>query len=618
MALAGARRCTAARPLGVLCFFATAPLPFPVPDVTCPPSESRSRPLTRLGKLSLFSVARTIEVHTAKKGGKSKAGFKMDLDKIRQRISGAGMSGAECPLEPVPESKIGIRQGTMIRLTNLKRHIGQDPKSVRRRIARRFSIISPAHGFSVKINGTRIAAADRDYFTSLEYVWYMGRGGRRATARCRCERIELGSEVNRGKEYSVSGWIGTAKEQRQIDDENNKITVLARGKIIHEDILGDIKVGGLYSKYLIGEIQADFLDYDELDDISTTNRQRVMDYDERYLMLKEYVRTCILQKIQQKWTELRARDAEDKVRRDPAIARWFNGLGRDNKRSALSLFRKIEEQRGMDKDARIELYKTSIVAFSTLAVNDRLADLDRLETDDNLEALLAIIGDMDELEAVHYYDITRGRLNVLEKFEGLVDDNAREKVLQKYLFKHLWLLDHSWERTGTDERMEKSFRDECKRNGKAALTEEEQRSRIDIRYLTSAGKHIVVELKRSGLSVDAYELARQAGKYNRILTKLLRRQNPDEEPQIEIICVLGSAPATDDDIEGNRNLLKAKNARYVTYESLISQAKKAYGKYLRQKREIRNIRDMIDKITLPDEPPPGRAAKAAARGAAKR
>lgn len=570
-----------------------------------------------IGKLSLFSVARTIEIHTATKGGKSKAGFKMDLDKIRQRIRDAGKSGADCPLEPVPESKIGIRQGTMLRLTNLTRRIAENPKTVRKRIARRFSVISAAHGFSVRINGTKIAAADRDYFTSLEYVWYMGGGGRKTTARCRCEKIELGGTVDEDKEYYVSGWIGTAKEQRQIDDENNKIAVLARGKIIHEDILGDIKVGGIYSKYLIGEIQADFLDYDELDDIATTNRQRVMDYDERYLMLKEYVRTCILQKIQQKWTDLRVRDAEPKVRRDPAIAEWLDGLKSGNKKHALSLFSKIEEQRGMDKDARIELYKTSIVAFSTLAVNDRLADLDRLETGDNLEALLSIIGDVDELEAMHYYDITRGRLSVLEKFEGLVDDNAREKVLQKYLFKHLWLLDHSWERTGTDERMEKSFRDECKRGGKAALTEEEQRSRIDIRYLTSAGKHIVVELKRSGLNADAYELARQAGKYNRILTKLLRRQSPDEDPQIEIICVLGSAPATDDDIEGNRNLLKAKNARYVTYESLISQAKRAYGRYLRRKREIRNIRDVIDRITLPDEAP-GRAAKAAARGAAGR
>ena len=404
------------------------------------------------------------------------------------------------------------------------------------------------------------------------------------------------------------------KEQRQIDDENNKITVLARGKIIHEDILGDIKVGGIYSKYLIGEIQADFLDYDELDDIATTNRQRVVEYDERYFMLKEYVRASVLRKIQQKWTELRTRDAEAKVLRDPAIKRWFDGLRHGNKQYARSLFQKIEALRGMDKDARIELYKTSIVAFNTLAVNDRLADLDRLEADDSLEALLAIIGDVDELEAVHYYDITKGRLDVLEKFEGLVDDDAREKVLQEYLFKHLWLLDHSWERTGTDERMEKSFLAECERDGKSPLTDEEKNSRTDIRYMTSAGKHIVVELKRSSRRIDIHDLIRQVSKYNRILDKLLRQKNPGEKPQIEIICVLGSGPVPDDETEKNQERLRVENARYVTYESLISHARKAYGKYLKEKHEIRGIREMIDQISLPDEPPPRRASGAAARG----
>lgn len=553
-----------------------------------------------IGKLSLFSVAKTIEIHTVKKGSREKAGFKMDLEKIKKKISNAGKSGAACPLEPVPDSEIHIRQGTLIRLTRLKRHIGEDPKTVRKRIARRFSIISPSQKFSVVINNKPISAADRDYFRSLEYVWYMGDKGNKATARCKCEKIELEGTVNTNKEYVVNGWIGTAKEQKVIDDENNKITVLARGKIIHEDILGDIKVGGIYSKYLIGEIQADFLDYDELDDIATTSRQRVVEYDERYHMLKEYVRDTLLKKIQLKWTELRTKDAEVKVLRDPVIKKWFNTLGDGNKRYARSLFRKIETLRGMDKDARVELYKTCIVAFHTLAVHNRLEDLERLEADDNLDAWLSVIGDMDELEAVHYYDITKSRLGVLEKFEGLVDDDSWEKVLQKYLFEHMWLLDQSWESTGTDERMEKSFRTECKKIDKTLLSDEEKNARIDIRYMTSAGKHIVVELKRRSRRVDIHDLNKQVGKYNRALTRMLRKANPGETPQVEIICVLGSDPTPDDDIKTNQDHLKLENARYVTYENLILHARKAYKKYLEQQKKTRDIRKMISRISLPD------------------
>ena len=559
-----------------------------------------------IGKLSLFSIAKTIEIHTAKKGGRGKAGFKMDLDKITERIAGAGKSGAACPLESIPESRIRIRQGTMIRLTNLKKHVSEDSKTVRKKIARRFSIIGAGKKFSVKINGTPISTADRDYFTSLEYVWYMGVEGEKMIAKCKCEKNELSGEVDSAKEYAVSGWIGTAREQKHIDDDNNKITVIARGKIIHEDILGDIKVGGIYSKYLIGEIQADFLDYDELDDIATTNRQRVVEYDERYFLLREYVRTAILQKIQQKWTELRTKDAKAKALRDPQIKKWFDSIGPGNKKYALSLFRKIEAMKGMDKDTRIELYKTHIVGFHTLAVHGRLAELERLEDDNGLETLLAIIGDMDELEALHYYDITKSRLKVLEKFEDLVDSDAREKALQKYLFKHLWLLDHSWESTKTDRRIEKSFRSECKKIDRHFLTDDEKNVRTDIRYVTSAGKHIIVELKRRSRRVDIHDLSKQVSKYDKILGDILRRKNPNAVPQIEIVCVLGSDPLPDHDAGKNQAHLRLYNARYVTYESLISHAKNAYAEYLEQKDEIRGIQEIIDKISLPDTPAPRR------------
>ena len=548
-----------------------------------------------IGKLALFSVAKTIEIHTAKES-KEKAGFKMELEKIEQSVGVAGESGASCPLESIPESEISIEHGTVIKLTDLKKHISENSKAVRKKIARRFSIIG-SEEFSVLVNDSPITMDDRDYFTSLEYVWYMGNEGEKITSKCSCEKNELNSTVDDNKEYYVNGWIGTAREQKQIDDENNKITVLSRGKIIHEDILGDIKVGGIYSKYLIGEIQADFLDCDELDDIATTNRQRVMEDNERYSLLKEYVRNTVLQEIRQKWTEMRTRDVEIKVLRDPTIKKWLNGLERGNRKYAISLFRKIESLRGMDKDARIELYKTSIVAFHTLAVHGRLAELERLEVGGNLETLLDIMGDMDELEALHYYDITKSRLDILEKLEGLVDYNAREKVLQEYLFEHLWLLDHAWERAGTDERMEKSFLDKCKTGGNI-LTAEEKKARTDIRYMTSAGKHIIVELKRPNSRVNIHDLTKQVEKYNRIITKLLKQKNPNQTPQIEIVCVLGSDPTPSDG--KNQERLKVENARYVTYENLLSQAKKAYENYLKQKSKIRGIREMIDGINLPD------------------
>jgi len=74
----------------------------------------------------------------------------------------------------------------------------------------------------------------------------------------------------------VRGWIGTVKESGALKDEEdnlNKIVVMVRGKMAQEDILEDFNEGGMYSKYLIGELHADFLDINDQEDIATSSRQ---------------------------------------------------------------------------------------------------------------------------------------------------------------------------------------------------------------------------------------------------------------------------------------------------------------------------------------------------------
>jgi len=79
---------------------------------------------------------------------------------------------------------------------------------------------------------------------------------------------------------------------------------------------------------------------------------------------------------------------------------------------------------------------------------------------ESLEKLLQLLGDRDALEASLYRDIVKSRLEAIAKFDGLIDDDAKEKVLQQYLFDHLWLLDPSWERAAGSELMEKRLTEE--------------------------------------------------------------------------------------------------------------------------------------------------------------
>ena len=555
-----------------------------------------------IGKLSLFSIASAIEVHTVKDGNPDqKAGFIMDMDRIKSEIEGGGSSTTTCELEEVQASKITIQRGTMIKMTRLNRRIGPEAGPLRKSLARRFSIIDPAHGFSVVVNGEPITVEDRDSLNNLEYVWYMGSEGERMTRRCRC-REEIGGTVDGGRGYRVGGWVGTARKQEDIGDGNSGIAIMARGRIIHEDILGSIKEGGIFSKYLVGEIQADFLDIDGEEDIVTSSRQSVVEDSPRFVALREHIQRTVIKKIESRWTKLRTENAREDALRDPAVKKWFGGLTANNRAYAERLFRRIQAYKGLETDAKIGLYKTSIVAFETLAMHDHLSKLDTVTKGGGLDAFIKLLGDMDRLEAAHYLDIAQCRLGVLKTFTGLADENAKERVMQEYLFDHLWLLDPSWERAGEDKRMEERFKDACGGIG-ANLTEEEENARVDIRYRTSAGMHIIVELKRHGARVNIHDLTRQVQKYNDAMEKLLRASQ-DRSPQISIVCVLGGDPGPGDNTKRMQEQLKVHNGRYVTYESLIHGAQRAYGEYIDRWEGVKDIKELVDKIAFPS-PPPG-------------
>jgi len=98
------------------------------------------------------------------------------------------------------------------------------------------------------------------------------------------------------------------------------------------------------------------------------------------------------------------------------------------------------------------------LAFEKLKLRDSLSRIENLSDNDFAGFMKAFEGH-DELEAQLYYEISKGRLDLIKSFEALTEDDALEKILQKFLFQHLWLLDPSWDRsTATDPVMEAGFR----------------------------------------------------------------------------------------------------------------------------------------------------------------
>ncbi|MEO1218809.1 MAG: ATP-binding protein, partial [Bacteroidota bacterium] len=449
-----------------------------------------------IGKLSLFSIANTIELHSHKNGKVSS--LKMNKEEIKRQIK--ENNGTYFPEEIAP---LPIEKGTTIIIYDLKKGVSK-AKSLKKRLARRFSVIGEENKFLVKVNEEPISIADRDFFNKVEFLWLVDHDDK--LYRRKFKNIKNFDSLNgrvliNEKEYLIEGWIGTVELPSQLSEDgtnNNKISIICRGKLAQEDILETYTEGGIYADYLIGEIKADFLDDDSEEDIATSSRQKINEDDPRFIAVKKVIYSY-LKAIQSQWTQLRNDRATDKILGEfEAVKSWYEELKYDShKKQAQKLFKTIDTLH-FDKeniDEKKTLVRQAVLAFEQLKIRESLNQIDKIETTNDIE-LINVFGHLSEIEAMLYYDIASGRVKVIRELKEKTEKNELEAVLQKHIFDNLWLLNPSWERaTQATEYMEskigKAFEDVSDK-----LTDEQKRGRIDIGYRTAGGKHIIVELKR--------------------------------------------------------------------------------------------------------------------------
>ena len=566
-----------------------------------------------IGKLSLFSIARAVEVHSVKES--ERHGFRMDAGKIEEAIKDG--DGGEYFPDPVSSSNVDLKVGTRIVLTNLKRQLYRSSRALRRRLARRFSILGPNHGFEIELDGQPITVEDREYHDKVQYIWTFGERGNEIASVARNLKhhsprqgmIEVDNET-----FEVDGWIGTAAEAGQLKDQDtkesiNKIVVMVRNKLAQEDILEEFGEGGVYSKYIMGEIHADFLDLDDKDDIATTSRQRIIEDDPRYEALRskllEYVKD-----IQSEWTDLRNEGGRAVAMTFPQIREWYRNLSPDHRRPAERLFGKINRLPIDDPSQKRQLFISGILAFESLRLRSLLHRLDEVSVE-NLGVLEEVFHQLDDLEASAYYQIAKDRLEVISKLTSLTDDNAKERAMQEHLYKHLWLLDPSWERATHTERMEtRIYR--ALEGVYDSLDEEQKEARVDIYYSTTGNKHVIIELKRAARTLDTSDLYSQISKYRGSAKNVLQDLGKANEP-LEFVCVIGRRlrdwdDRPDGESESCRSL-EALNARVVMYDKLIQNALEAYQDYVDRRDEVGRVYDLITTISSEDAQAIGPASR---------
>lgn len=540
-----------------------------------------------IGKLSIFSIAQLADVYTI--SGKARTAFKMDREVIRQAISGQVLK--QYKPEEIKVWPTELNRGTRIELSGLSKSLsGMTVEGLKRRIARRFSVIGPKHNFSAAVNGAKIGPEDRAYHNAVQYLWTYGDVTGFAKL---CKHLERPSEDRLAairaeltkSGISLKGWIGTVSSPSQLKDEEgdnlNHLAIFMRGKLAQEDILNEFGQKEIYADYLIGELHCEQLDLDGEVDIATSSRQALKQDDPRFEALRKIV-LSELRNIAGKWSDWRRSDGAKTAAAVPAVSAWLENLTGDTKKKAERWIGRLNTIRSPDESDKKELLKASILAFESYR---RKEELDRLENiqDESLDQILEIFKTIDDLELSYYGQIVKMRIEVIRTLQNKLKDNDKELVLRDYIFDHLWLLDPGWERAKGTEHAETQVNAFLAANS-AALKGAEKKARIDIGYRTTGGKHVIVELKRASIAVPVDDLIKQVRKYRDGARKILEKTSYKNWP-IEIICLVGKPPPEWNDASGTGqkgviDSLKTVDARIVFYDELLTNAEQAYGDYL--------------------------------------
>ncbi|PKI89860.1 hypothetical protein CW368_11870 [Actinomycetales bacterium SN12] len=601
-----------------------------------------------IGKLSVFSIADTVEVHSAR-GGERNA-LQIEVDELKERIE------QEKPYHP---EEVGVdssitTHGTIIRLTNLRRRrIDVALNALRKRVARRFDVLTlvppmPTSGessleavqreigymrsraqdeslteqereaavatlattFYVTLNGAPITFDDRTELKKLEYVWEFGEANLPEGSLSRdVKRTIVSGEVAGNPDWKVTGWFGTtAKPDQLIEDDEagslKNIMVLSRGRPIQEGILERLDFSRMFVSYTTGQIRADFLDADDQDDIATSDRQRLMEDDPRVEALREFLRAALL-KASDQWSDWRPqKKAKEVLESNEPIRTWIDSLPPYQRDPATKLMGTIEslsipESTDAAKDKR-RLFQSGIIAFERIGLREdveRLNQLSSMQTDD----ILHVLATLDSYESAMYLDLIRARIETIHSFEDDVAENVLEKVLQEKLHSNLWLLDPAWDRISQDVTIEERIFELAESFG-ADRPEEDALKRIDLRYCNVQNRHVIIELKRPNVKPDIDVLYDQGLTYLRALSQILEETGRSDEPY-EVIFVVGQkpgarkAPPSKNPDDYSRERVAELNGRVFRYQELIHRARAQYAEYIEKNKNLTRISEVLDALT---------------------
>ncbi|VVB57467.1 Histidine kinase-, DNA gyrase B-, and HSP90-like ATPase [uncultured archaeon] len=513
-----------------------------------------------IGKLAGFGMAKQMIIRTWKDGESTE--FTMDCVLLKNKQNKADEVPLQGRIDPYNETS--KPSGTIIRLRQLKHKTPIDIKKLKESLARRFSRKTRGE-MKIYINGAPLGEPTLD----LEFAF---------------PEKSYDSDCPAGEQFHEEEIIpGGPKVLYRYafhkgvipQSEMRGFTIYARGKTAQAppfffNIEG--KASGQHgTKYLTGDIEADFIDSsdDDESDIISTDRQEI-DWDSEGVIDFKKWGEELSRRLLREWAARKGEKFEETVLQNPALGERITSLDPASQRD-LKKHLKTISQSNPDSEDSLRLADSLVTVYEFEQFHNLTTELDAIGDDpEKMTEFLDYLSRWGALESRAILTIIKGRLDLIQKFETMLVNNAPETApnvgtdnLHDLIGRFPWILNPDWEIFSEEKKVSTQLREWHYED----IREEDKRLRYDFLAIANDAEMVVIEIKRPehALTIDD---AQRAEKY--------RDRLSSAHSDIRICIVCGKIALNKQDAENWKN---RKDGEILHWATVVQRTKKRYEHY---------------------------------------
>ncbi|GAB1266177.1 ATP-binding protein [Aurantivibrio infirmus] len=262
-----------------------------------------------IGKLALLSCAQRVSIYS-KKHNTPYVGGLIDNSGLDRAIKN-DLTPNDYPLEPLDFKPVenlmkGHNKGTIIYFEETKEKIRNSIAHIKKLLALNFHFSLIDEDFAIHVNGEKVSFDDiKDLIDSTEFLWVINNLNDdyvRKLKNLKSDKIKLTAALD------IKGVVASVEKPRNLKitgtEERATIDLFVNGRLREKNILRHIPTQRIVESYIYGQIHFDLMDSKGKDPF-TSSREGIVEDDENFQSLLDYLKREALPAIFDSWDKLR-------------------------------------------------------------------------------------------------------------------------------------------------------------------------------------------------------------------------------------------------------------------------------------------------------------------------